>query len=193
MATSRICSIPGCGKPHKARGWCINHYVSWRKTRDPLGTPSREYGKTRRFLFDVAIGYDRDDCLVWPYARNPQGYAKMSFEGRTTRVHQIVCEIVHGQRPASKRDVAHSCGNGHLGCVNPRHLRWATRRENVMDRVLHHTDNRGEKHPFSKLTASDVITIRSGELRAKDAAAKFGISRRYVHRIRAGDYWGWLE
>lgn len=37
MATSRICSIPGCDKPHKARGYCKNHLD--RVTRN--GHPNR--------------------------------------------------------------------------------------------------------------------------------------------------------
>ena len=30
-----ICSIPGCGKPHWARGWCAPHYQAWRRTGEP--------------------------------------------------------------------------------------------------------------------------------------------------------------
>lgn len=29
MATPRICSIPGCGKPHSSRGWCKMHHTRW--------------------------------------------------------------------------------------------------------------------------------------------------------------------
>ena len=38
MATSRLCSIPGCGKAAcNSRGWCNAHYIRWRKFGDPLG------------------------------------------------------------------------------------------------------------------------------------------------------------
>jgi hypothetical protein len=36
---NRTCSIDGCGKPHKARGWCSSHYNAWRAYGDPLGKP----------------------------------------------------------------------------------------------------------------------------------------------------------
>lgn len=36
MATQRLCSIPGCGKKHKARGWCIAHYDKFLVYGDPL-------------------------------------------------------------------------------------------------------------------------------------------------------------
>lgn len=31
-----ICTIDGCSNPHKARGYCDNHYENWIRTRDPL-------------------------------------------------------------------------------------------------------------------------------------------------------------
>jgi hypothetical protein len=33
----RLCSIPGCGLPHMARGWCNSHHKRWKKHGDPLG------------------------------------------------------------------------------------------------------------------------------------------------------------
>lgn len=33
--TRRICSIPGCGKPHKAHGWCGTHYARVRAGGEP--------------------------------------------------------------------------------------------------------------------------------------------------------------
>jgi hypothetical protein len=32
----KICSIDGCGKPFKARGWCQTHYQGWYETGDAL-------------------------------------------------------------------------------------------------------------------------------------------------------------
>lgn len=42
MAQS-TCSIEGCGKPAKNRGWCSAHYTRWRRHGDPLaGAASRK-------------------------------------------------------------------------------------------------------------------------------------------------------
>jgi len=30
----KLCTVPGCGRPHKARGFCERHYVSWWATSD---------------------------------------------------------------------------------------------------------------------------------------------------------------
>ena len=35
MATAKICSIDGCGKPVRARGWCANHYALWQRNGAP--------------------------------------------------------------------------------------------------------------------------------------------------------------
>src|SRR5215217_6516616 len=31
----RLCSVPGCGKPHHARGYCPMHLVRWKRDGDP--------------------------------------------------------------------------------------------------------------------------------------------------------------
>lgn len=31
------CTITGCKKPIKAKGWCAMHHQRWRRTGDPLG------------------------------------------------------------------------------------------------------------------------------------------------------------
>lgn len=36
MADERLCSIPGCGKRHLAKGWCLTHYTRWHRRGDPL-------------------------------------------------------------------------------------------------------------------------------------------------------------
>lgn len=38
------CTIPGCDRPYRARGWCATHYARWAKGRDPLAEPVRWKG-----------------------------------------------------------------------------------------------------------------------------------------------------
>lgn len=35
MADEKLCSIPGCSKPVRSRGWCITHYMRWRNNGHP--------------------------------------------------------------------------------------------------------------------------------------------------------------
>ena len=41
---SKICSITGCGKSVRARGWCEMHHGRWRRHGDPLTLKQRPHG-----------------------------------------------------------------------------------------------------------------------------------------------------
>jgi hypothetical protein len=69
--------------------------------------------------------------------------ATANWRPRTVRrAHRVMCEIAHGPKPAPGFVAAHTCGKGREGCVNPRHLRWASQKENMADKLLHGTSNR---------------------------------------------------
>jgi hypothetical protein len=50
---SATCTIPGCSKPHSARGWCNAHYYRWKCSGDPVIQP-RSYSCARCGLECVA-------------------------------------------------------------------------------------------------------------------------------------------
>jgi hypothetical protein len=41
VKATRTCSIDGCNRTHKARGWCGTHYLRWRNHGDPLRVARR--------------------------------------------------------------------------------------------------------------------------------------------------------
>jgi hypothetical protein len=59
--------------------------------------------------------------------------------GHFERATRVMCKLAHGPAPTPKHHAAHSCGKGHEACINPKHLRWATPRENAADAKLHGT------------------------------------------------------
>lgn len=198
MAISRICSIPDCGKGGRiVRGLCTAHYKRLIKHGDPLGggVSKAPKGEAPRFYRDFVVPHDGNECLIWPYARSGHGYGQIRIDGRLHYVHRLVCEQVNGSQPSWGQHAAHSCGNGHLGCVNPKHLRWATAAENAADKVSHGTIPRGNKHGRAKLSEGDVRTIRSliGTALQKDIAAMFGVEQSSISNIRRGRNWGHLE
>jgi hypothetical protein len=109
--------------------------------------------------------------------------------------HRVMCLLAHGQPPSIEHVAAHSCGNGAGGCVNPRHLRWATASGNEADKVFHGTSNRGERSGSAKLTESEVRSIRSleGRMTQQDIADKFGVHLMTVNSILRRRNWGWME
>ena len=193
MADPRICSIEGCGKPHDARGWCCAHHRRWRRHGDPLagGTPR---GEPERYFREIVLPFVEVECLIWPYARSSSGYGHVRQNGRMQLVHRLACEAIHGSPPTPEHEAAHSCGKGHKGCCNPRHVRWATHAENHEDRLLHGTHNRGERCGAAKLNESDVLKIRAlrGKMLQREIAEKFGVDQSQVSNIYRGESWGWL-
>jgi hypothetical protein len=141
---------------------------------------------------EVAIPFDGDDCLTWPYRTNRQGYAQLT---RGANVCRVVCEAVNGPPPTSAHEAAHTCGRGAYGCVNGRHLRWKTRAENEADKVLHGTSNRGERGAAAKITREDVLEIRRlrGVLLQREIAERYGITESTVGQIQRRSTWGWLN
>ena len=85
----------------------------------------------------------------------------------------------------------HSCGQGHLGCVNPAHLRWGSHVENMADRIAH-GNGIGENHGLHKLENCDIMAIRKefaeGALK-KTLAAKFGVTRQAIRQIVTRETW----
>lgn len=194
MAPPRICSIEGCGKPVIARGWCLAHYRRWQRYNDPLGGGTA-LGEAQRFLRDVVLPYEGDDCLIWPFGRRSNGYATIWVGAAMGNVCRIVCQERHGPPPTPKHEAAHSCGKGHEGCVAKGHLTWKTRAENESDKLDHGTSNRGVRNHANKLSESQVLQIMALKGRAlqRDIAETFGVSRSAVSSIHAGRAWGWIS
>ena len=146
--------------------------------------------KTDDFIA-LALAYDGDDCLLWPYAKDNHGRAKICRSPkRYIRVHRLVCTVVHGE-PKAGEEASHSCGNGHLGCVTKRHLRWQTHAENMAEMVTHGRSTRGRG---GKLTPDQVIQIRSlrGSLPQSKVAEMFNVGHSIVSAIQRGEKWSWL-
>jgi hypothetical protein len=135
---NRGCLVSGCTKKHDAHGYCSLHRQRWERFGDPLReNVLTDDGEPQKFI-ELALASNTDDCIFWPFSRDHLGYAKIAVlcedgKWRPRRVQRIVCQHVHGKPTKKRNDSAHSCGNGHLGCINPRHLRWLTHKENLAE------------------------------------------------------------
>lgn len=141
------------------------------------------------FVRDVVASYRGSSCLLWPYGKS-SGYGTLYIDGKQVHAHRLACEILHGPAPAARPHAAHKCGN--RACVNPTHLRWATVKENMADKLIHGTAQRGERHGMVKLAADDVRVIRArlatGEF-ARMIAKDFNVSPSTIHMIKGGYTW----
>jgi hypothetical protein len=134
------------------------------------------------------VGHQGEECVPWPMSRNHNGHGSCGYNGKLHLAHRLMCELEHGQAPEG-HEAAHSCGNGHEGCVNPRHLSWKTRAENQHDRYVHKRKPHRSKR--LKLTPEAVAEIRAlaGSVTNKDLAARFGVSRGNIRQVILRQTW----
>jgi len=146
---------------------------------------------TWEWLHTVAINYTGDDCLLWPFGRNSAGRGATAKPGvGWYAAHVAVCEATKSPRPSPYHEAAHSCGRGHDGCVAPKHLRWATAKENQADRRKHGTHREGTaiRHK-AKLTEAEARYIATSPNAGVDLADRFGVSPSAISHIRRGRNW----
>jgi hypothetical protein len=134
-----------------------------------------------------ALAYQGDECILWPMSRDWHGYGMFSYLGERGYVHRYICEQVKGPAPADKPYATHSCGNGHNGCITPRHLSWGTPTGNQLESVAH---GRGRKVGVvnKKLTDDHVADIRILLPITTQAAiaSMYGVKAETISQIKRG-------
>lgn len=141
------CSVDGCSRKTHSKGFCASHYKRWSRHGDPLKGPVSRGVPMEFFL--SALNSTTEECIAWPYAKRGLGRGAIQWQGKTQKVHRVMCEQAHGHPPTTKHHAAHECGNGHLGCINPRHLAWKTASENEADKIRHGTEPKQRQPKFS--------------------------------------------
>jgi len=125
------------------------------------------------------VGYRGNDCLPWPFCRDGRvGRGQLGYRGRNWWAHRLMCVLAHGEPPTPKHQAAHTCGKGHFGCVNPRHLSWKTNSENQLDRAKNGNALRNPHGPRGALTPAqqaEIVALK-GKMPQTAIAAKFGVS-----------------
>lgn len=186
VMTEKRCSVNGCSNPHYGKGWCKKHYLRWYSGYD---VEKSQTEKNQDFISGI-LKSETDECILWPKAPLQQsGYGRITINGKSQPIHRVICQLAHGDPPSPDHQAAHNCGV--RLCINPRHLRWSTAKDNIADRVLHGTDWRGEKHPNALLTDDLVREIRSlrGELKRSEIARRLNISIHVVKDVLYGRSW----
>lgn len=134
-----------------------------------------------------------NDCWIWPYAREKDGYGHCSVKGSHRKVHQLALELTGTPRPPEPNNHAlHSCHNP--PCFNPNHLRWGGNSDNRQDQIKAGTQviKRGESNGRAKLTESEVLDIlelvTSGRTQVS-VAQEYDVGTSIVSDIVNGNRW----
>lgn len=164
-----------------------------RKLADLFGIQKRpqRVGIVERFWKKVQIR-SKNEC--WPWVgttENKFGYGVFGV-GKSSqfRAHRISFLIEHGTIDPFL-DVLHSCDNPL--CMNPRHLRQGTQKQNNEDMIARNRYAKGESANKSDLVESDVVRIRklygSRKFIYAELGEQFGISGVSIHNIVTRKHW----
>ena len=152
--------------------------------------PPANKGKGKSFAWlEAHVGYQGDDCLKWPFGGDPKsGRGVLQHNGVKRWAHRWMCILAHGEPPTPAHKAAHDCGNGHLGCINQRHLKWKTQKENLADCAIHGTQPKhydGNQGRITSAQAAQILGSR-GVKTMRELAAEFDVSEGTINDIWRG-------
>jgi hypothetical protein len=121
---------------------------------------------------------------------NHDGYRVVSLKcgshKETVSVHVLVCASFNSARP--KGAVArHLDGDRLNNCAD--NLAWGSVQDNHNDRREHGRSFAGDRNPNAALASKDVLAIRASEEPSTVLAARFGVQRSAISKIRTGRTW----
>lgn len=189
MANNRICSVDGCRKPAKARGWCNTHYERWRKNGGPIAyAPKSPIGDRFSEKYEV----NDTGCWIWSGSKDERGYGRFGTGGSgvSEGAHRVSYKLYVGPIPKG-HIVCHRCDVP--SCVNPAHLFLGTHQENMTDRNQKGRAARGIRNGKSKLDESLVRLIRSSTLSERHLAASLGFHRGTINAVKSGRTWSHIK
>lgn len=149
-------------------------------------------GEARRFL-EGAAKSNTDKCIIWPFYKS-LGYGQCTYEKMRITAHRAVLLIKEGEPLPPKTHACHDpekCSS--RACINPKHLRWGTHSENMMDKAVSGTSNRGERQGRAKLNETQVLEIRKDKRSYVKIAKEYKISPSSVGLIKRKVNWAWLS
>lgn len=137
-----------------------------------------------------------DECWPWTAASDKHGRGRITIEGRVRVAAQVVLEAAGFPRPSSPNDHALHKPDCPGSCSNPKHLRWGSHKENMVDKVISGSSRHKEGifvGSKSWLEEQDIRDIRNSKMTLANLAELYEISSRSVWDIKKRKSWTWVE
>lgn len=106
------------------------------------GKPAGAVGLMARLVANIK-NKPATNCWIWQGSKQPRGYGWVRVAGRSVLTHRAMWEASRGKPLPAGKVVKHTCDTP--ACINPRHLRLATQRDNLLDK-----GRRGRDHNTNK-------------------------------------------
>lgn len=134
------------------------------------------------------------DCWQW-HGCMQGAIPMMKHDGKVANVRRLV--LIERGVPMKGHIATYTCGNP--VCVNPEHTSRSTRTQmnrRIMANMNTATNTlrikriaEAKRRTDSRLSQTDVDQIRASDDRYEDLAARFGVSKSLIGRVRRGEVW----
>jgi len=152
----------------------------------------RGNGMSQKILTQLTAKYSvtPSGCWAWDAGKGRGGYGQMWIpEQRSNRpAHRISYELHIGSIPDGML-VCHTCDEP--SCINPAHLFLGTHADNSADMVAKNRQQRavGENANGSRLTESQIKSIRSDTRAQWEIASEYGVHQSQISKIKSRKHW----
>lgn len=172
---------------------CNTHHMRWYRLGDPRAVvkPATRKADIEDWVAKM-LAADDDECWLWPfnvYVPPQSPWYKVGVWRNSTAPRVILTRKI-GPPPTPQHEACHEVHcTGKPLCVNPNHLYWGTRQENIDDQYDEGTRVRGEKVWAAKLTEKQVLEIIASHATARELAAQYGLTVPAIGKIKTGKAW----
>src|ERR1035438_10037972 len=112
----------------------------------PKGAYKRQNTNYDNFMSMIKLHGMKDECLIWPFGLDTNGYGCCFVKGKQRNVHPLALEYKLGRPILPGLCACHipvKCHN--RACFAPAHLYEATQTQNKLDQIEDETIPYGEK------------------------------------------------
>lgn len=192
MSDSSMCSIEGCVRPKRGRGWCGTHYARWARNGDPLAFHAKTT-RTPRERFESYVDRTSKECHEWIGYTNNMGYGEFKYKGKGWIAPRWEWVSTYGPLPRTTF-IRHRCDNPL--CVRLDHLTIGTPKQNSQDMVERGRSSFGARNGSAKLTEAEAMDAlsraRKGETYAS-IARTYGVTPENISMLANGKTWKHLH
>lgn len=115
------------------------------------------------------------------------GYLRVNLAGKDYKIHRLVAEAFV-PNPENKEQVNHI--NGKTDDNRAENLEWVSPSENICHAYANGLmTNVGEKNRNSKITEKQALEIKNSSESNNVLGKRYGLSPRYIARIKGGHAW----